>query len=94
MEGDGRDGEAQASFCRAYTATGAEQSEAHARQFLQDGIDALSRPEGGDLRLAESYFTMAHCIAPEQPDVAEALTVVRDALATAALRAGGGHDEL
>jgi hypothetical protein len=55
--------EARAAFCRSYIATGTEAAAAHLQQFLQDGVGALSRPEGPNLLSAEQYFSMAVRIA-------------------------------
>ena len=67
LEGAGRSEEARAAFCRAYIATGSGAAAAHAQQFLQDGVAALSRPEGPDLRTAEQYFSMAVRAAARPP---------------------------
>lgn len=90
LEGADRHAEAQAAYCRAYVATGSEAAAAHAAQFLQDGLAALSLPTGADLRQAEQYFSMAACVVPGHEDANDALAVVRDARARVAEKRAAG----
>lgn len=80
LEAAGRADEAKRSFCASYRAT--PTAAEFAAEFVQKGtaelqLDGSRRP---DLRLAESYLSMALCIAPANSDAADALKVVRDAL--------------
>ncbi len=98
LEASGRVGEAQQAFCNSYRASpdasryvdaflplGVQALQGQAAQAAQPGQagqaeQAEARP---DLDLAESYFRMASCIDPTHTDAAEALSVVRDAIARA-----------
>ena len=57
----------------------------HAQRHLAEGVAAL-QGEGGasaaDLSVAERHFSIAACIVPNHAETAEALRVVREALAS------------
>ena len=81
----GRAHDAQRSFCRAYQST--DEARDHANTFFSDGVAALQQEGGPDLGLADNYLTMAACIEPTHEDAAQALQVVREAIAIRAQNA-------
>ena len=79
LEAEGRGEEARLAFCRSYRVSA---DASLIGTFMASGVAAL-QPEGGgppDLQTAESYFSMAACIDPAHDEVAQALSVVREAI--------------
>lgn len=77
FEAAGRIEEAQAAFCQSYRAT--TNGVQYSHMLFASGMDMLVE-EQPNLKVVESYFSMAACVNPQHPEAAAALGDLRHVL--------------